>query len=59
MPGYDWVTNEMFDAKLAEILDGLSGGQVLAVGGAYEVFSEHFNNAVLEALEQDREEEAI
>lgn len=55
MSDYSWVTNEMFDAKLAEILDGLSGGQVLAVAGAYEVFSEHFNNAVLEALEQDRD----
>lgn len=47
------VEQEAFEAKLEELLDGMSGGQLLAIPGLYEVVSEHLNNAVLEALEVD------
>jgi hypothetical protein len=56
MKRYDWVTTEMFDTKLAELLDDLSGYELLAIPGLYEVVSEQLNNDVLEALEAEREE---
>ena len=52
---YAWVTSEMYDAKLAEVLDEVGGSGLLAVPGVYEVVSEHFNNDVLEALERERD----
>ena len=56
MKRYSWVTTEMFDAKLAELLDEMSGGGILQIPGVYEVVSEHLNNDVLEALEAERAE---
>ena len=41
---------EMYDAELEEQIGALSPGTILATPGAYEVFSEALNNAVLEAL---------
>lgn len=56
MKNYDWVTHEMFDEKLAELVRQES--DILSIPGVYEILSEHFNNDVLEALEQEREEDA-
>jgi len=50
---YDWVTNEMFDAELERQVSALSGAQILAIPGVYEVLSDYLNNAVLEALRTD------
>ena len=52
---YTWVTHEMFDKKLVEIVNEHKGEQLLAVPGVYEVLSEHFNNAVLDALDKERD----
>ena len=52
---YAWVTTEMFDRKLAELVGEMSGEEIVAVPGAYEVLSEHLNNDVLDALEKERE----
>ncbi len=52
---HSWVTQEMFDKKLEELLDKETGGSLLMIPGLYEVVSEHFNNAVLEALEEERD----
>lgn len=54
MDKYEWVTDEMFDRKLAEILDKMSGGDILQVGSAYDVFSEALNNRVLDELMEER-----
>lgn len=54
MTEYSWVTDEMFDQKLVEILKGYNGAQLLYVPGIQEILSEHFNNAVLDALESER-----
>lgn len=52
---FDWVTQEMFDKKLGEILEQ-QAGTLLSIPGMYEVVSEYFNNDVLRELESEREE---
>ena len=52
---YDWVTDEMFDEKLREVAQDFD---LLTVPGVYELVKEEFNNEVLKALEQDRENES-
>lgn len=62
---YAWVTTELFDDVLAEVIGRALigdehaseylqqvGAAVLAIPGAYEVMSEHFNNAVLERIDE-------
>lgn len=49
---------ERFDTKLEEILDGMSGGELLAIPGLYEVASEALNNEVLKAIEEEDEARA-
>lgn len=53
----EWMTDEMFDGKLAQILDRMSGKEILDIGTAREVFSEALRDRVLEALENDRDPE--
>lgn len=56
---YNWITNEMFDSKLAERLidevEMCGAASLLQIPGAYELFSEHFNNDVLRACATARE----
>ena len=47
------VTQEKFDAKLVEILDGMSGAQLLSIAGVYEAVAEELNNEVLQAIEDE------
>lgn len=47
----------MFDEKLAELVHE-DTDFILSIPGVHEILSEHFNNDVLEALEQEREEDA-
>lgn len=49
---YSKLSDEEFDSILAEILSEMSGAQILAVPGAYEVFREEFNNEVLDRWEK-------
>ena len=49
---FSWVTNDMFQEKLIEILDNQDGESLIMIPGLYEVVSEYVNNDVLEALEQ-------
>jgi hypothetical protein len=44
------VTTEQFDAELIDLVDGMSGEQLLAIPGIYEILSEELNNDVLSAL---------
>ncbi len=43
---------DAFDKKLEEILDGMTGAQLLAIPGLYEVVAEELNNEVLKALQK-------
>ena len=54
---YDWVTDEMFDKALVEILREMSADRLLNIAGVYELVKEEYNNAILEKLEQERKEE--
>ncbi|NMB69834.1 hypothetical protein GYA27_01350 [candidate division WWE3 bacterium] len=47
------ITTDVFDAKLVEILDGMTGAQLLSIPGVYEVVAEELNNEVIEAIEQE------
>ena len=44
-----------FYEKLKELVAGMSADEILAVPGVYEVLAEDLNNAVIEALEFDKE----
>jgi hypothetical protein len=46
------VAQEQFDQKLAEILSGMTGAQLLSIPGIYEILAEEFNNDVLDALDE-------
>jgi hypothetical protein len=50
------ITNAEFDAKLEEILSGMTGAQLLSIPGIYEIVSEEYNNEILEAWENERTE---
>jgi hypothetical protein len=50
------ITDEMFDRKLAEILDRMSGTELLSIVGVYEAVSEELNNQVVEELENESED---
>ena len=52
---YGWVTTEMFDRKLREIVVR-EGANLVTVPGVYECVLEHFNNQILEEIEEDRNE---
>ena len=49
------MTNEEFDEILADIVKE-NAGNLLTIPGAYEVFSEHFNNEVLSRWEIEQAE---
>lgn len=51
---YEAMTNEEFDAILTEIIAETPAGVLLQIPGAYEVFSEHFNNEVLDRWEDSQ-----
>lgn len=48
---YTWVTTEMFEEKLRELC---SRTDLLGIPGVYELVAEHLNNAVLDALAEER-----
>jgi len=54
---YSWVTDEMFENKLEEILSRHTGDELLHIPGLYELVREEFNNKVLEELEDERNNE--
>jgi hypothetical protein len=49
---YNWVTDEMFDNKLVEIIDRYPASHLLGIPGVYEAVAEHYNNQVLDELER-------
>lgn len=51
------VTTEEFDQALEELLDEMSGAEVLATPGTYEVFSEALNNEAIERAKKIKEDE--
>lgn len=55
---YGWVTNELFDDKLRNIIDRGPASLLLTVPGVYEAVSEHYNNQVLEELSNPNTEPA-
>lgn len=56
MKDYSWVTDEMFDRMLVDILDDTDSSEILAIPGVYDLVKEYFNNEVLEQLEEERED---
>ena len=53
------VNNGRFDAKLVEILNGMKASELLSVVGVYELVSEEFNNEVLQAIEDEDDEDGL
>lgn len=54
---YSWVTDEMFDEALMEIVDKQGITSLIRIEGVYELVKEHYNNEVLAKLEERKEEE--
>ena len=48
------ITDEQFDAKLIELLNKMTGAQLLSMPGIYEIVSEELNNAVFDAINAER-----
>lgn len=63
MNDYSFITQEMFDEKLKELVGEMSAGEILSVEGVYEGLSEELNNRILDELfdehqaDNDEEEE--
>lgn len=53
MKTYKWITAEMFEEKLREILEESTGNSLLAIPGLFEVVSEYFNNEIMDELEAE------
>ena len=53
----DDITDKEFDEALETLLDKMSGAQILATPGAYEVFSEALNNEIIDLVRRAKEEE--
>jgi len=45
---YNHITSEEFDQALSDILDTMTGGQILAIPSVYEAVSEELNNEALD-----------
>lgn len=48
------VKDEEFDEELEKIMNEQPAGNLLSIPGIYEIVSEHFNNKVLQRLENKR-----
>ena len=57
MDKYEKMTQDDFDGILCGILDDMNGCQILSIPGAYEVFSEYFNNDVLDIWETENQKD--
>ena len=55
MTDYSKITDDQFTAALERIIGEHSPAQLLAVPGAYEVFSEEFNNEALDEAMGERD----
>lgn len=53
------VNNKRFDTKLVEILSGMKASELLSIAGIYELVSEEFNNEVLQAIEEEDDEDGL
>lgn len=53
----DEVTTEEFAEALEILVGEMSGAQILATPGAYEVFSEALNNEAIDLAKKIKEEE--
>lgn len=51
------ISHEEFVAALEQLLDGMSGAEILATPGAYEVFSEALNNEAIDLARKTKDDE--
>jgi hypothetical protein len=56
MKTYSWVTSDIFDTKLRDIVASMRAEEILDLPGVYEIVSEYLNNEVLKALEFEHDE---
>ena len=50
-------SDEEFDRLLTGLVAELSAQTILGIAGVYEVLSEHFNNAVLDAWAEEQSDD--
>ena len=55
---YSWVTDEMFENKLEDLVGKMSTVDLMAIPGINEILREELNNEVLDELEQERQRPA-
>jgi hypothetical protein len=54
-PGWEWVTDEMFDDELERQVGNLSSAEILAIPEVNGLLREELNNVILEALAEEEE----
>lgn len=59
MPSTDWsfVTDEMFDRKLRDLVIAVGPDELLSVPGVYDCLKEYYNNDVLDLCKSERPDE--
>ena len=50
---YKWVSKEMFEEKLEEILGEMSGESILMIPGVYKLVEQYFEDEINEELEAE------
>jgi len=56
MLDFAWITDQMFEDKLEDLVDMLAPAEILGISGVREIVREELYNDVLEALISDLEE---
>jgi len=49
---FDWITDEMFNHKLDDLIHRTSMAEILAMGGVYDIIREELNNEVIDHLSE-------
>ena len=50
----DWITQDMYNEKIKEIINELGTNELLKVPGVYDLVSEYYNDTAVEELEEER-----
>jgi hypothetical protein len=59
MEDYSKMTTQEFDDILEELVKKNAASLLIAIPGAYEVFSDYFNNEILHVWREQQEEQNI
>ncbi len=56
MAGPTVVAEECFESELTDLVAGIEPAELFSIPGIYDILAEFFNDAVMERIEQKRQE---